>query len=553
MGLATNLRDRLFGLTEAPSMLHSVSMPGRAGTVGPETGGNYATFASAYRSNEIVFAAVKLLTDSAAEPHVTGSRMRRERTRRTRAGNLATETLPDEVARMQMEGALEQWRALGLRNRAGAMRLRSALIQNRFIEPLPRHPLVRLLNNPNPFKSRGQMWRTIVMDRLLAGNAYLYKARIRGIGNVTELWRLRPDRMRVKTDEKGIRIGYEYTIGTGNVQTFPVEDVIHFRDPDPLDEHYGMPPLMSIQGRLDIDAYFRGFLKTFFERGGTGPGSILSIKDAKLPDADKKAIKEQFSHQFGAYRGWHEMLIIDNADTSYQQMGLARGLRDALPKELNEVNESRIAMGFRIPGSILGLLIGYESSSYANKRADWQVLWDLTMSPLMSDLDDQLNLDLTPEFRGIDSVEFDLSEIRALQEDEDAMQDRARSNFVTGGWSLEEFRMATGVSPDATEGIFYLPAGSNPTHADKIGEVPPDWAAPDVPLPAPDDPVVEGQRALAAPRRGRRRLADDEDARALWTGAKKIRRDNPSMTFEQLAARVNVSSRTLRRYRAQFG
>ena len=49
----------------------------------------------------------------------------------------------------------------------------------RFYVPLNRrqdHPLVQLLNHPNPYMSRGQLWSTVVMDRYLAGNAFLLKA-----------------------------------------------------------------------------------------------------------------------------------------------------------------------------------------------------------------------------------------------------------------------------------------------------------------------------------------------------------------------------------------
>jgi hypothetical protein len=68
-----------------------------------------------------------------------------------------------------------------------------------------------------------------------------------------------------------------------------------------------------------------------------------------------------------------------------------------------------------IPGTILGLLIGYENMSLAGKKADWQVLWDVTMTPLLSDLDDVMNLSLVPEFSGIDEVLFDRAERQAAR------------------------------------------------------------------------------------------------------------------------------------------
>jgi len=434
----------------------------------PQT--SYLGFARAYASNEIVFAAIELLASSAAEPHISGRRWRRNKA--------------------MIRNLYAEYRAKGL------TRPNARLIQNGFVEELDGHPLVRLLNAPNPFMSRGQMWGTVVMDRCLAGNSYLYKARAENgplKGNVAELWRLRPDRVRVVPDPVNFISGYEYNTGAEKV-IYPAADIIHFKTRNPLNDYYGMPPLMAISGRVDIDGYMKSFLKTFFERGGTGPGSILSVKQ-RMSQEQKDEIRKRFGREFGGPSGFHEMMVLDQAESSYQQMGLNRGLRDALPKELNAMQESRIAMAFGIPGSILGLLIGYESSSYANKRQDWQVLWDITMAPLLSDLDDVLNLSLIPDFGQIDEVYFDLDDIKALQEDVDKIQERERKNFQTGGISLEEFRDAIGRDPAVSEGKFYVPSNVQPVEFDEL------CAEPEpMPEPAmePEEQMSEEKMPMAA-------------------------------------------------------
>src|SRR3990167_7938989 len=176
---------------------------GGGGSPPPQT--SFRTFARAYATNEIVFAAIELLASSAGEPHISGRRWRR---------NKAT-----------IRNLYAEYRAKGL------PRPNARLVQNGFVEELDGHPLVRLLNAPNPFMSRGQMWGTVVMDRCLAGNSYLYKARYESgplKGNVAELWRLRPDRVRVVPDPANFISGYEYNTGTGKV-TSPAADIIHFK------------------------------------------------------------------------------------------------------------------------------------------------------------------------------------------------------------------------------------------------------------------------------------------------------------------------------------
>lgn len=438
----------------------------------PTTG--YLGYSRAYMRNEIVFAAIEMLATSAGEPHIIGRRWQR--------------SSPTYRAEIRSEESRLMAKGLSMRD------TKERMIRNGFVKELPDHPLIRLLNNPNPFMSRGQMWGTVVMDRALAGNAYLLKARLSGglmKGTVAELWRLRPDRVKIIPDANTFISGYEYRIGRETV-TFPPEDVMHFKTRNPLNDYYGMPPLMAIAGRVDIDEYQKTFLRSFFERGGVGPGSILSVKQSLKPEA-KEEIRKRFKERFGGSDSAHEMLILDAAESTYTQMGLNRGLRDALPKEINAMQEARLAMAFGIPHSILGTLIGTEQASYANKRADHATFWSLTMTPLLSDLDDVLNLSIVPDFGGIDEVMFDLSDIYALREDVDKLADRWRKNLLAGMASLEESREAVGLDPNVGDGTFYVPSNAEATEGGEIGETPEPPASPAFPEAEPPASVAEAR------------------------------------------------------------
>jgi len=437
-------------------------------------GSNYLGYSGAYMRNEIVFAAIEMLATSAGEPHIMGKRRRR--------------------AKPQIGIQARVLKAKGLPDRL----VDAMLIRDGFIEEVPDHPLVLLLNAPNPFMSRSQLWGTVVMDRCLAGNAYIYKAR-GPLGNIVELWRLRPDRIRIIPGGDFIA-GYEYNTGRDKVM-YPPGDIMHFKTRHPVNDYYGMPPIMAIASRIDIDDYMKNFLKTFFERGGAGIGGVLNVKQA-LSQEKRDGLRDLMESRTAGPANWHKNLILDAVDATYTPMGLNRGLRDALPKELDAVSEARIAMAFGIPGSILGLLIGYESSSYANKRQDWQVFWDLTMTPLLSDLDDVLNLSIVPDFAGVDEVAFDLADIRALQEDIDKIHERHRKNWLATLESFEEARDGLGLDPTPEEGMFLIPANMTAMQVSKLDEVPP---PPPVPQLPPATAMVEGLRAtftqpqLAAP------------------------------------------------------
>lgn len=435
LGLVADTLQAILPVRNRPPTVTTSLLPSYSSALGT----NYLGYSNAYRRNEIVFAAVEMLATSAGEPHIIGWRRRRNH--------------PEIRAEARYLSAVQ-----GLPKHA----VTAMLMRNGFIEEVGDHPLIRLLNKPNPFMSRGQLWGTVVMDRCLAGNAYILKARVQnGIlkGAVGELWRLRPDRVRIIPSASNYIEGYEYNTGRDKI-VYPAGDIMHFKTRDPLDDYYGMPPLMAIAGRIDIDDYMKNFLRTFFERGGVGVGGVLSVKQG-LSQEQKDDVRGVLDRRTTGPANWHRTLVLD-ADAAYTPMGLNRGLRDALPKELDAVQEARIAMAFGIPGSILGLLIGYESSSYANKRQDWQVFWDLTMTPLLSDLDDVLNLSIVSDFGGIDEVAFDLSDIRALQEDIDLIQERHRKNWLSTLESFEEAREGIGKDPNPKSGTFLMQTNMTP-------------------------------------------------------------------------------------------
>jgi len=491
----------------------------------------------AYKNNEIVSSALDLLSTSTGEPQLIGRRWRRNR----------AQSKAESGAAIRAE--MRRLNAFGVKNRVGALTADAVMVRNGFWEEVDGHPLVKLLNNPNPWRSRAQFWSEVCLDRYLAGNAYILKARYVGgllDGAVGELYRLRPDRVdpipgNMEAGEPFLK-GYAYRIDAQTTRVVPVSDIIHIRANDPLDPYRGLSPVASILERVNIDQYMRTFLSTFYARGGASVGAIINVK-GKMDQPLKDDIRTRFRRMFGG--GQYDILVSNAEDLTYTPLGLDRGLRDALPKEIDAVTEARIAMKLGIPGSILGLLIGYESSSYANKRQDWQVFWDITMAPLLSDFDDVLNMSLTPEFGGIDEVAFDLSDIRALQEDSEALKESARKDWMAGVAGFHETRTAIGLPPDPDQDeIFAVPRASDYVPTSRLAE--------EQHTPGPVAPPGAPTALLEAPRFGRLRIEDDPAAHAIYEEAVQLRQRFPHLTWAQIAARVATSERTLREYRRRF-
>ncbi len=347
---------------------------------------------------------------------------------------------------------------------------------------VPDHPLEALINKPNPFMTRFDLIATIIMHMALAGNCYVEKVRS-SAGKVVELWVLRPDRVRIVPDKQRFVGGYEYRIG-GMATVVDAADVIHFRHLAPLDDFYGMPPLMAASGRTDIDNYMRDFVKGFFQNAGV-PAGMLNVSRAMTPQ-DKDLVRRKFQGDFSGPQGWHNLMIVDGQDATYTPMGLPLGARGMAAPELDEISESRIAMVFGVPLILIGSRLGMQRSTFANAREAKETFWDNTLSPLYTRIEHTFNQGFQPESADNTRLKFDMADVRALRQDEDALAARVRANIAGTVMSIEEGRLELGMDPDIDPThTFLLPMAVSPVRGAEI-ENPPATPAP-VPaqLPAP--------------------------------------------------------------------
>lgn len=364
--------------------------------------GKYQTFArEGYSKNELVFAAIEELATSAAEP-----------------------TLKVKIG--------EEW--------------------------THQAPIIQFLERPNPFHDRFEFWATVIMHRSIAGNAYGLIVRSAS-GRPVQIWLMRPDRIRIVPDSAKYISHYEYDIGGGEPVKLPIEDVVHWKTRNPVDDFYGMPPLMAASGRVDIDNYMKDFVKTFFQSAGV-PAGLLSVK-GRLEKAAKKEIKERFRHDYGGPSGWHDLMVLDQ-DASFTPMTANMGTSGLVVPDLDEINEARILMCFGVPPELVGARVGMRNSSYAQKDAARESFWDETLAPLYKELAGPLNLRVVPAFYGERAnpplIAFDLSDVRALQEDEDQIHDRVLKDVAGTVLTVEEGRAKLGYGDMPADGTLLVSA-----------------------------------------------------------------------------------------------
>ena len=125
-------------------------------------------------------------------------------------------------------------------------------------------------------------------------------------------------------------------------------------------------------------------------------------------------------------------------------------------------------------GARLGMIHGNRSTT-KEARASF---WDETLVPLYQEIAAVLTLGLRDEYGDFDYLEFDLSTVKALQEDETAKVDRIVKQLHGGVISVQEARVDLGREPDFEAGaILVMPDNVSGLPADQLD-------APPAPAPA---------------------------------------------------------------------
>lgn len=340
-------------------------------------------------------------------------------------------------------------------------------------EKVKDHEVLDLFEHPNPFMSRVQFIATIVMYRSIAGNAYIEKVRS-AAGKVVELWPLRPDRMFVIPDaQKHIR-GYEYRLGA---ETFFIDagDVIHTKTRNPTDDWYGLSPMAVAAGRIDTDNAARAFTFAFFRNAGVPAGMLTLTKTVGA--AERQMIRDRFRGETGGMSA-HSLMVLDNTEATYTPMGLPLGDRGLVLPDLDEISEARIPMVWGVPLELIGARLGMIHGNRSTMKEARAGFWDETLTPIYEEIGSDLSLGLTGEYDGFDYLEFDLSTVKALQEDQDSKHTRIRADAAAGLISVQEARVDLGREPDFEPGaILILPDNLSPLPVEQL-------AAPPEPTPS---------------------------------------------------------------------
>ena len=301
------------------------------------------------------------------------------------------------------------------------------------------HPLQMLLDHPNQFWTRGDLWRATETYLGLWGSAYWGLERD-DMGQVVEIWPLRSDRMRVIPDPKQYIKGFVY-VGQGQqLVPYVPEDIVWIHYFNPLDEYSGLSPVAPLRLSADMGLDALRASRNSLSNEST-PGLFIETSDTPT-DNDVKEFYERWESRFKGVNKVSRPALL-SAGMKVANLGFS-------PRDMEYIQSLRwsledVARVYGVPKAMIGDIERLTLSNFQTARA---VFWEDTIVPQLTFYQEALQQMLVPNF-GDPSlvVEFDLSIIEALRENENDKARRRQIHVESGIMTINEARQELNLPP----------------------------------------------------------------------------------------------------------
>lgn len=312
-------------------------------------------------------------------------------------------------------------------------------------EELEDHPLLQLLERPNPMQSRTQFMQTVAGFLMIAGNSYIERVGPRSAAP-RELWTKRPDRMKVVPGKRGIPVFYEFSINQGQVVTWPVNqlnglsEILHIKTFNPINDWYGLSAIEA--AAYSIDQHNESGKWNMWRLQNDARPSGALVVDPKsatgLSDEEYSRLKSQIDNEWAGPENAGRPLLLEGG-LDWKEMGLNAQEMDWLEGRFSSAREVAAALG--MPPQMLGIP---GDNTHRNMEEARLWLWEQTVIPMLNFILAELNWWLTPLFGSDLELAFDLDEVPALITRRHVLWDKvSNSDFLT----VDEKREAVGYEP----------------------------------------------------------------------------------------------------------
>lgn len=327
--------------------------------------------------------------------------------------------------------------------------------------PKPDSPLQGLLDNPNPFYSGDLLLQAAALDLTTSGNSYWLIVES-GNSQPAELWWAPSHTMEPRWPDEDPTVfisHYDYRPeGGGEPTKLEPKDVLHFRmGADPRNIRKGLSPLRGLLREIWTDNEAAQFTAALLRNGGIA-GMVVSPSEAgvEITKQEREAAEAKLETKFsGEGRGRTLVLsgrvTVDQFGFSPQQMDLSA---------LRNVAEERVTATLGVAAAVVGFGSGLQQTKVgATMRELVQLSYHNGVIPLQRIIAQELTRGLPERMRGGVAVRviFDLDQVQALREDQDARAGRMERLVRAGVFTRGEARLELGLESGPADDVYLLP------------------------------------------------------------------------------------------------
>jgi HK97 family phage portal protein len=309
---------------------------------------------------------------------------------------------------------------------------------------LTAHPLLSLLETPNPHESGADFFESWYGFLEVAGNSYMELVELDG--RPRELYVLRPDRMKVVPGASGWPEAYDYSVD-GRTVSFAYDParglapILHMRLFHPTDDHYGLSPMEAAAFAVDIHNAAGQWNKALLDNAARPSGALVykgGDGNANLTEDQFERLKRELSDNYqGAANAGRPLLLEGGLD--WTAMGLTPKDMDFIQAKNAAARE--IALAFGVPPMLLGIP---GDNTFSNYQEANRTFWRQTVLPLAGRTARALTRWLGSRYGEGFRLWVDTDQVDALSAEREALWARvSKADFL----SDDEKRAAVGYGP----------------------------------------------------------------------------------------------------------
>lgn len=267
------------------------------------------------------------------------------------------------------------------------------------------HPLTDVLLRPNQYTTRFRFIKEIISDRAIYDDCYILKVRQPDSGRLA-LVRVPVPHIEIK-GENWLRPDMYVLVGNRKRYEIDPEDVIRFPGYHPSDPRKSISPLETLRRVLAEEAAAGSYRENFWKNAGRMEAVITRPAEApSWSDNARQRFRADWERLYAGEAGSGKTAILEEG-MEIKQMSF--NAKDSQYIESRKLLLEEVAGAYHISAPMIGLL---DEANFASVNAYHRMLYQDTLAPWLVGTEEELELQLLPEFTDVEDVylEFNLQE-----------------------------------------------------------------------------------------------------------------------------------------------